>query len=80
MNGLKKAWQAWLRFGRMIGDIIGRLVLTIFYFTLFVPFGLGMRLVGDPLELRHKHKPGGATRWIERKTRDLVLDDSRRGF
>lgn len=76
MEALRRFWHGWKRFGQMIGDFIGRLVLTVFYFTLFMPFGLGVRLFGDPLALRPNHR----TKWIERKTTDLTLEDSRRLF
>jgi len=76
MEALRKGWQAWKRFGQFMGDLIGRLVLTVFYFTLFMPFALGMRLLGDPLALR----PRGLAKWLERKTQDLTLEDSRRLF
>ena len=74
MELLRKAWHAWKRFGQFMGDLIGRLILTIFYFTVFLPFGLGVRLLADPLALR----PHGSSKWLERKMRDQTLDDSRR--
>ena len=74
MEALRKFWHAWKRFGQFMGDLIGRLVLTVFYFTLFMPFGLGVRFFGDPLALR----PSGASKWLERTTKDLTIDDSRR--
>lgn len=76
METLRKIWQAWKRIGQFIGDAIGRVVLTVFYFTLFMPFGLGVRFLGDPLAIR----PQSHTKWLERKTHDLTLDDSRRLF
>lgn len=76
MEVLRKVWEGWKRFGQFMGDFIGRLVLTIFYFTLFMPFGLGVRLFGDPLALR----PSRLTKWVDRKTHDLTLEDSRRLF
>jgi hypothetical protein len=76
MEALRKVWQAWKRFGQFMGDLIGRLVLTVFYFTLFMPFGLGVRFFGDPLAMRAHGRP----KWLERKTQDLTLDDSRRLF
>jgi hypothetical protein len=48
----------------------------VFYFTLFVPFALGVRLFKDPLGL----KVVGESKWLERKTTDLTLDDARRLF
>lgn len=76
MGTLRKVWQAWKRIGQAIGDTLARVVLTVFYFTLFMPFGLGVRLLGDPLMIRRR----GRSNWLERKTHDLTLDDSRRLF
>ena len=76
MDALRKFWHAWKKFGQLIGDFIGRVVLTVFYFTLFVPFGLGVRFFGDPLSLR-RH---GASKWLERTTHDMTLEDTRRLF
>ncbi|RMG96095.1 MAG: hypothetical protein D6706_10790 [Chloroflexi bacterium] len=74
MSPLRKFWEAWKRFGQLIGDFVARIVLTIFYFTLFVPFGLGTRLFSDPLDL----KPRSESHWQERTTKDNTLDDARR--
>jgi hypothetical protein len=76
MESLRKGWQAWNRFGQFMGDLLGRLVLTVFYFTLFMPFGLGVRLLGDPLAIR----PLSRAKWLERSTHDVTLEDSRRLF
>jgi hypothetical protein len=75
MEILSKVWQIWKRIGQTIGDFIGRIVLTVFYFTLLAPFGLGVRLRGDPLAIKpSKHK----VQWLERTTRDRTLIDVRR--
>ena len=74
MTTLRRIWYAWKSLAQLIGDWIGRLVLTIFYFTLFAPFGLGVRLRGDPLAI----KPGHEARWLKRITRDRAIDDARR--
>ncbi len=74
METLRKVWHAWKQFGQFMGDLIGRLILTVFYFTLFMPFALGVRFCGDPLALR----PHGRSKWLERTTHDQTLDDSRR--
>jgi hypothetical protein len=76
METLRKVWEAWKRIGQFIGDQVGRVVLTIFYFTLFMPFALGVRFFKDPLALR----PSGRTKWLERTTKDLTLEDTRRLF
>jgi hypothetical protein len=75
VNILQKIWQGWKRIGQIIGDFIGRFVLSVFYFTLFVPFALGVRIWADPLMI----KPGDIkVRWLERTTRDLKINDGRR--
>lgn len=74
MEKLRKAWEFWKRVGRVIGDFIGRAVLTLFYFTLLAPFGIGVRLFSDPLAI----KPGREAKWVERTTQVPILDDARR--
>jgi hypothetical protein len=73
MEILHKIWDKWLVVGQVIGDFIARIILTIFYFTIFLPFGLGVRLLADPLAIK-KSRPD----WVERTTGDLTLDDTRR--
>lgn len=72
---LKKIWAGWQRFGHFMGDLLARIVLTLFYFTIFLPFGLISALFGDPLDM--KRKP---PRWIERTTGDQTLADAQREF
>jgi hypothetical protein len=74
MDILRRFWERWKRFGQFMGDFIGRLVLTIFYFTIFLPFGLGIRLLGDKLDIKRRIKPD----WQQRATEDLTIEDSRR--
>lgn len=73
-NFLQKIWQVWKKFGQVVGDIVGRVILTVFYFTVFLPFGLGVRLLGDPLDIRSQR----AAAWLDRTTTDLTLSDTRR--
>ncbi len=76
MSVLRKAWQVWKRIGEAIGNFIARIVLTLFYFTIFLPFGLGVRLFGDRLDMKGKGPPS----WLERHTSDLEMDGARRLF
>ena len=77
MRALRIIWATWKRIGQFIGDFIARVVLSLFYFTLFVPFAVGVRLFGDPLDVKAKANPSW---WLERATRDSALDDARRQF
>lgn len=73
---LRKFWESWKKFGQWIGDMLARIVLTLFYFTIFLPFGIGVRFFGDPLSV--KHRP--AALWLPRATLDNAMDDVRRQF
>jgi hypothetical protein len=70
-------WTAWKGLGRIVGDMIARVALSLFYFTLFVPFAVGVRLFGDPLAMKARL---GSSHWLQRSTGDLSLQDSRRQF
>jgi hypothetical protein len=75
METLRKVWEAWKYVGKIIGDFIGRVVLTVFYFTIFLPFGLGVRWLSDPLQLENR---ASSSYWLSRRTTDLDLEDARR--
>jgi len=77
MEYLKKIWRAWMRFGHLMGDLVGRVVMTLFYFTILLPFGLIITLFSDPLDYKHKNKPPA---WHARTTGDRTLEDARRQF
>jgi hypothetical protein len=49
---LHKIWEGWKAFGQLIGNLLARIVLTIFYFTVFVPFGVGTGLFSDQLGIK----------------------------
>lgn len=75
MEFLKKIWAAWKKFGQFIGDIVGRVVLTLLYFTIVLPFGIGTRLFSDPLAV----KPTSASSfWNRRELKPDSLEESRR--
>src|SRR5258707_125112 len=43
MKLLRSFWEVWKRFGKKVGDLQARILLTLFYFVILAPFGLGMR-------------------------------------
>jgi hypothetical protein len=49
---MRSLWERWKRFGRKIGDIQARLLLTFFYFVLMSPFALALRRWSDPLAIK----------------------------
>ena len=76
MAFLRRFWEAWKRFGLALFNFINRLILTIFYVTIFLPFGLGTRLFGDPLAIKEANKE--SSKWQKRETKDLTIEDARR--
>lgn len=65
-------WKYWEKFGEFIGIIIGRLFLMVFYFTVVLPFGVGLRLFGDPLRMRGKGEQQPT--WVVRSSTETSLE------
>lgn len=74
MRLLRTLWKNWRRFGRWMGDQVARVVLTVFYFSLALPFGIGIRLAADVLG----KKPAPA--WLPKDTGEAALDSARNLF
>jgi hypothetical protein len=77
MEILKKFWRGWMKFGHFMGDIVGRVVMTLFYFTLLLPFGVIVTLFSDPLDRKRTNQPPA---WHARTTGDRTLEEARRQF
>lgn len=69
------AWERWKIIGDVFGDFQARLFAVLFYFTIFAPFAIGVRLFSDPLHIRKAD-----TRWIERAPVGSSLDNARQQF
>ncbi len=74
---LGKLWRGWKELAHYIGDFQSRLLLTFFYFTVALPFGLLGRFIVDPLKLRGKH---AESNWTKRETRDKDMAAARSQF
>ncbi|HXZ42003.1 MAG TPA: hypothetical protein VEG68_14765 [Terriglobales bacterium] len=51
---LKRAWQGWKKIAHKIGNFQARVLLTVFYGVLVLPFGLAARFFSDPLRIKKK--------------------------
>jgi hypothetical protein len=76
MKVLKKIWEGWQAFGRFMGNMVARVALSLFYFTVLVPFALGVRGATDPLQLRGRLDG----LWRPRATGDRSLEDVERQY
>ena len=61
VSNVKAAWNAWKRLAHKIGNFQARVILTILYAILILPFGVAARLFSDPLKI--KTRP---VKWTER--------------
>jgi len=73
MNFLKTVWRKWRAFGKVMGDFVARIFMTVFYFTIAIPFGVGVRLFKDPLHLKSRQ-----TGWLNREEREETIESARR--
>ena len=73
---LKRVWQKWMRIALVIGNFNSRVILTIIYATCILPFGIVVRLFGDPLCIKSKKTSTWSN--IENPTRSL--EDGKRQF
>ncbi len=75
-NILKRLNAWWMPIAEAISALIGRIVLTVFYLVVALPFGLMARIVVDPLRLRR----GGDSAWTPMRERDRSIEEGRRQF
>lgn len=78
MKVVRALWQAWMRLGQFLGDILARVVLTAFYFTILLPFGIAVTWFSDPLEVHRSAPPSWRARPPEAPY--ATLEDARRQF
>jgi hypothetical protein len=76
-GSLKGIWESWKGFAREMGNYQSRILLTFFYFVAVAPFGLLVRLFGDPLQTKLST---GSSFWITRAPVNTELDEARRQF
>jgi hypothetical protein len=62
MAVLKLLWAWWKPIAHRIGNFQARVILVLFYFLLFAPFALGVKLLSDPLRLKARAAP----EWLQR--------------
>jgi len=79
MNSLvRQLWSSWIQLTARFGDFQARWILTVFYFTVALPFGLLTRVALDQLHTRHAPPTSG---WLARGSReDCDLASARREF
>lgn len=51
---LRRLWEAWKRLAKRIGSFQARVILTVFYAALVLPFGMAVRFLADPLRIKQR--------------------------
>ena len=70
--------RAWMRFGEMLGKVVSPILLSLLFFSIFVPVSLLFKLIGrDELKLR---RVPSTSYWVEKKERVHVPRSFRRQF
>ena len=69
----RRLWVGWKRVAHLVGNFQARVLLTLFYAILLLPFGIGVRLFGDPLRIRRSSE-----KWLDRDANAMDVTAARR--
>jgi len=77
---MRRLWKrfvnGWMPIAEAIGNFMNRLILSAFYFIVVLPFGVGVRLFSDRLQIKKKR----SSNWTDFVMRSHDLDDARKQF
>jgi hypothetical protein len=74
---LQRAWVQWKAFAAEMGNYQGRISLAFFYFIIVAPFGICLRVFGDPLSVKRVR---GKSFWVGRDPVSPELEKARDQF
>jgi hypothetical protein len=74
---LRQMWNRWKLFSTALGDFQSRIVLMLLYFSIVIPFGLGLRLLSDPLHVKGSRREPA---WLVRAPARGTLEEARQQF
>jgi hypothetical protein len=69
---VKRLWAAWKKIAHTIGNFQARVLLTVIYAVLLLPFGLAVRAFSDSLHI--KKRPG---KWLEHPGVPKSMEEAR---
>jgi hypothetical protein len=67
--------RSWAEFAGKMGNCQSRILIMLLYFNVILPFGVGLRILSDPLNL---HGMPGETGWVKREGPPASVQDARR--
>lgn len=59
MSLLKYLWSKWKAFAELFSGFMSRLILTVIYFTILLPYGLAVHFWADPLQIKFQKISSG---------------------
>jgi len=69
----KKLADGWKKFGHAVGNVNARIILTLLYAVVILPFGLAVRFFADSMHI--KKRP---TSWFDHPPLPNTLEEARR--
>jgi hypothetical protein len=70
-------WLRWMHFSARFGNYQSRALLACLYFSVVLPFGIAVRLFGNPLDTR---TPPATSAWHKWMMSSKTMDEARRQF
>ena len=76
MKNFRNLWEGWKQLTAYLGDFQARWLLTVFYFTIALPFGMIERAL-DPLKTR---RAPVTSAWEKRETEESDIQTAKRPY
>ncbi|PIX47670.1 MAG: hypothetical protein COZ57_07715 [Armatimonadetes bacterium CG_4_8_14_3_um_filter_66_20] len=74
---LLQLWTGWKKVIAIVGAFQSRVLLSLFYFLLLMPYAIAAKCLSDPLRLR---RPTGDTNWVPWHSRPADLTEAGRQY
>jgi hypothetical protein len=68
-----KLWEGWKKFGHAVGNFNARVLLTLLYAVVILPFGLVVRLFSDSMHIKKRPEA-----WFDHPPLPNTLEEARR--
>ena len=78
-KALKFIYIPWMTVATVIGWVVTRVILTIFYYLVMTPFGLIAKILGKDL-LDEKIESGRKSYWVQRDKKTILKEDLEHQF
>jgi hypothetical protein len=68
-----RIWEGWKKFGHSVGNFQARVLLTLIYYVLVLPFGLMVRVFSDSMHMKKRPE-----KWFDHPPLPNTLEEARR--